>query len=230
MSLDRMTIAEIMAHTEHLSDKERHHQLAWAVLREQVRLEEVEDPLGTIGLHVAEMRRADWEARTSREMRSLLMSTKLADYALTDDELRQVFLDVYHFRYYLAYRDLEKRSWNDFVDGLFRLVDPKGLTRRGTTADGDVEARLGFVWTEEAAHLVLRLNRIMDLDPPVRGPGSFLSDLLELEKAKAMAPVLKAYTDKELEELETHCALCHVRLFSALEPERRQRLIEATVY
>ena len=224
------TMVEFMAHMEHLSDKERNHQLAWAVLREQFRLEEVEDPTGSIRTHVAIMRRADWEARTSREMRSLLMSAKLADYALSDDELRQVFLDVYHFRYYLAYRDLEKRSWNDFVGDLFRLLDPKGLTRRGTTADGDVEARLGSVWTEEAAHLVLRLNRLMDLDPPARGPGSFLSDSLELAKAEALAPVLKAYTDRELEELESHCALCHVKLFSALEPERRQRLIEAIVH
>jgi DNA-directed RNA polymerase subunit F len=230
MSLDRMTIAEFMAHTEHLSDKERNHQLAWAVLREQFRLEEVEDPTGSIRTHVAIMRRADWEARTSREMRSLLMSAKLADYALSDDELRQVFLDVYHFRYYLAYRDLEKRTWNEFVGDLFRLLDPKGLTRRGRSADGDVEARLGSLWTEEAAHLVLRLNRLMDLDPPARGPGSILTDSLELAKAEAMAPVLKAYTDKELEELESHCALCHVKLFSALEPERRQRLIEATVH
>ena len=126
--------------------------------------------------------------------------------------------------------DVEKRSWNAFVDDLFRFVDPKGLTRREKSADGDVEARLGSIWTEEAAHLVLRLNRLMDLDPPAMGPGSILTDSLELAKAEAMAPVLRAYTDRELEELESHCALCHVKLFSALEPARRQRIIEAIAH
>lgn len=228
--MEGMALDDFLAHIEHLSEKERSHQIAWAVRREQFRLGELEDPTGALGRLVADMERESRRARTSREMLSLLKSAKLEDHGPTDDELRRIFLDMYHFRYYLAFMDVEKRTWNAFVDDLFRFVDPKGLTRRGTTADGDVEARLGSIWTEEAAHLVLRLNRLMDLDPPVMGPGSILTDSLELAKAEAMAPVLQAYTDRELEELESHCALCHVKLFSALEPGRRQRIIEAIAH
>ena len=228
--MERMALVDFMAHIEHLSEKERSHQIGWAVRREQFRLGELEDPTGALGRLVADMEREGRRARTPREMLSLLKSAKLEDHGPTDDELRRIFLDMYHFRYYLAFMDVEKRTWNAFVDDLFRFVDPKGLTRREKSADGDVEARLGSIWTEEAAHLVLRLNRLMDLDPPVMGPGSILTDSLELAKAEAMAPVLQAYTDRELEELESHCALCHVKLFSALEPGRRQRIIEAIAH
>jgi len=226
--MNSMTLAEFMAHIEPLSDKEYAHERAWSILRRQFLVEEV-DPEGTCRSLVDDMRREDRKARSAKEMRSLLMGADLSGQALTDDELRRIFLDMYHLEYYLEYMDVEKRAWKAFLGRLFRLVDPKGLTWRGKTANGDVEARLGSIWTEEAAHVVLRLNQIMDLDPPARGPGTLLSDSLELVKADAMAPVVVAYTDQELTELEPHCALCHVKLLSALEPTRRQRIIQALI-
>lgn len=248
--LSQMELGEFCAHVREFPERrDQLHHIAWAALRGQFSAEELKPVFAAPAYAGAEDFLAELKVRleagiTEEEREYFWLGRDVFRSApfMSDEELRSVYLAMYRLEYVQCY-ELEKGNWNDFVECLFQALDPKGLTKRGLTKSGTLRARLGFIWTEEAALLVMRLNRI--LDPGPRTPSIVLAEMKEVEWATDSAEHLRMYTNRELEHLicppletedtnemgalggQLQCPLSAVRAFSALGRRRRSRIVWA---
>jgi hypothetical protein len=249
--LSEMALGEFCTHIREFPEKrDQLHHLAWAALRGQFSAEELRPVFAAPAYAGAQDFLVELSGRlgsgvTEEEREYLRLGRDVFRSAplMSDEELRSVYLAMYKLEY-IQCPELEKGHWNDFVECLFQALDPKGLTSRGLTKRGVLRARLGTVWTEEAALLVIRLNRI--LDPGPRTPSTVLAEMEEGEWAANTARVVDTYPDRAVEHLicppsETEdtadtgawrgrpiqCPLSAVRLFAALPRRRRSRIIRA---
>jgi len=245
-----MDMGEFFWHIKELPKGEWAHQIAWAALRGQFSAKELEPVFEAPAYAEARDFLADLKVRleggvTEGEMEHLMVGMDMVRCAplMTDEELRTQYWEMYKLEY-LQRHELDKRSWNLFVRDLFQALDPKGLTRRGLDKTGTFRARLGTIWTEEAALLVMRLNRIMEPSPSPRTPLALLAHVDDLRWAKDMSAFMGTYSNRALEHsvcppCETDdtdergawpwrtlsCPLSIVKAFSGLEPRRRARII-----
>jgi len=248
--LSEMELGEFCTHVREFPEKrDQLHHIAWAALRGQFSAEELRPVFAASAYAGAQDFFVELSGRLGREYTEeereyLRLGRDIARSAplMSDEELRSVYLALYKLEY-VQCPELEKIHWNDFVECLFQALDPKGLTKRGLTKRGVLRARLGLIWTEEAALLVMRLNRI--LDPGPRTPSTVLEEMKEVEWATDTAEHMRMHSNRDLEHLvcpplETEdttemgalggqllCPLSAVRAFSALGGRRRSRIVWA---
>jgi len=148
--------------------------------------------------------------------------------ALRRDQLVSISTVMYR-KEWVECVDPNKTAWRAYIESLVRALDPAGLTKVGRTRAG-LWARLGTVWTEEAALKVLELNECLG-GPPLHSPGPWLPRGPGSILFEPIASDVHRYTDRQLESYAcpeepkgAHCPLCLVREWAALEPDRLARI------
>jgi len=227
-------MADFFASIAALPALDKVHRAVWALMRNEVSWETVADALvDPLLVQVKEILVRKEQGLTPHESVFATMGENFEQcFPLLSDEAMKEIVSVLYRTQYVENPDERKPEWTAFLEALFKCLDPKGLTKR-TPRKG--RARLGQVWTEEAALCVLRINRLLDPPQDLYGQACRIVDHLDaLDEALRRAPRVAERSNEaildyivRLEPGGPHCILCMIRELSSLPPERHEAIRRA---